>query len=70
MLNKKNTNGATNKTLSSLSSIPPCPGIKLLKSLTPAYLFIVDAAKSPIWLIALNTIAIGIITVYDILKFK
>lgn len=48
ILSNKYANGAINITLSNLSSIPPCPGIKLLKSFIPLYLFILDAAKSPI----------------------
>ena len=46
--NKKYANGAINITLSTLSTIPPCPGIKSLKSFIPAYLFILDAERSPI----------------------
>ena len=46
--NKKYVNGAINIRLSILSNIPPCPGIKLLKSLIPTYLFIEEAARSPI----------------------
>ena len=47
-INKKYANGAVNITLSILSNIPPWPGIKLLKSLIPVYLFTLEAAKSPI----------------------
>ena len=38
IVNKKYAKGAIKITLSILSSIPPCPGIKLLKSLTFSYL--------------------------------
>jgi hypothetical protein len=46
--NKKNANGAISITLSILSNIPPCPGIKSLKSFISTYLFMLDAVKSPI----------------------
>ena len=56
MLSKKYAKGKINITLSILSNIPPCPGIKLLKSLISQYLFTLEAAKSPIWLITLKKI--------------
>ena len=51
-------NGSINITLSILSSIPPCPGMMSPKSFIPQYLFILDAAKSPICPIKLKTIVI------------
>ena len=54
IVNKKYANGAINITLSNLSNIPPCPGIKFPKSLISTVLFILDAAKSPNWLNILN----------------
>ena len=54
-----------NITLSILSNIPPCPGIKLLKSLISTYLFILDAEKSPICPTILNTIDIKIVFIYE-----
>lgn len=58
-VNKKYANGAINITLSNLSSIPPCPGIKFPKSLISTVLFIVDADKSPNWLSILKRIVIS-----------
>ena len=48
MLNKKYAKGNMNITLSILSNNPPCPGIKLLKSLILQLLLTLEAAKSPI----------------------
>ena len=47
-VNNVYANGAKKIKLSILSNIPPCPGIKLLKSFISTYLFMLDAAKSPI----------------------
>jgi len=54
--------------LSILSNIPPCPGIISPKSFIFVNLFILDAAKSPIWLKTLKSIVIPSIAKYDIFK--
>ena len=44
--------GATMMTLSTLSRIPPCPGMIFPKSLIPTLRLMADAARSPTWLAA------------------
>ena len=43
-----NTNGVANKIASKRSKTPPCPGIKLPESFTPALLLSIDSERSPI----------------------
>ena len=62
-INKKYAKGAIKIKLSNLSSIPPCPGSKLLKSFIPTYRLILDAAKSPICPIILSNKAIPLINI-------
>ena len=43
-----NTNGVANKIASKRSKTPPCPGINLPESFTPAFLLSIDSERSPI----------------------